>query len=122
MYCRGIRGATTVQANQAEAIISATRELLQAVISANDIRAEDVASVFFTTTPDLNAAFPARAARELGWTDTGLLCSHEMDVPNSLPACIRVLIHWNTDKTQEQIVHVYLNDARQLRPDRETHS
>ena len=89
MYCRGIRGATTVDANQADAILSATRDLIEAIVFANGLRPEDIASVFFTTTPDLDAAFPAQAARELGWRDTALMCSHEMSVPGSLP---RVLI------------------------------
>jgi chorismate mutase len=117
MYCRGVRGATTVGANQPEAIVSATRELLEAIVLANEIQSEDVASVFFTTTPDLNAAFPAKAARDLGWANTALMCAHEMEVPDSLPMCIRVLIHWNSDKRQEEIVHVYLKDAQILRSD-----
>jgi chorismate mutase len=118
MYCRGIRGATTVDANETDAILSATRELLEAIVFANGLRPEDIVSAFFTTTPDLNAAFPAQAARELGWQDTALMCSHEMNVPDALPKCVRVLIHWNTDKRQDEIVHVYLKNAATLRPDR----
>jgi chorismate mutase len=118
MYCRGIRGATTVDTNQADAILSATRDLIEAIVFANDLRPEDIASAFFTTTPDLDAAFPAQAARELGWRDTALMCSHEMSVPGSLSRCIRVLIHWNTAKAQDEIVHVYLKDAETLRSDR----
>ena len=118
MYCRGIRGATMAEANTAQAILDATRELLERIISANGVKAEDVASALFTTTPDLNAAFPAQAARELGWQDVALLCGHEMGVPGALEKCIRVLIHWNTEKAAAEIRHVYLKGARALRPDR----
>ncbi len=117
MLCRGIRGATTVEANSGEAILEATAELLAAMVKANEIEAEDVASAFFTTTPDLNAEFPALAARRLGWDDVPLLCGHEMAVPGSLPMCLRILLHVNTDKTAAQIVHVYLRGASALRPD-----
>jgi chorismate mutase len=117
MLCRGIRGATTVEANSGEAILEATAELLAAMVKANEIEAEDVASAFFTTTPDLNAEFPALAARRLGWDDVPLLCGHEMAVPGSLPMCLRILLHVNTDKTAAQIAHVYLRGARALRPD-----
>ncbi|MFQ6058012.1 MAG: chorismate mutase [Anaerolineae bacterium] len=118
MYCRGVRGATTVEHNTAEEIIAATKELLERIIAANGIEIEDVASVIFTTTPDLNAEFPTLAARALGWRDVALLCSHEMDVPGSLARCIRVLIHWNTEKSAAEIRHVYLKGAQALRPDR----
>ena len=117
MYCRGIRGATTVQSNDSEAIVQATRELLEAIICANDMHEEDIASAIFSTTPDLTAAFPAKAARDMGWGHAALFCCQEIAVPNSLLQCIRVLIHWNTSKTQEEIVHVYLNGAKKLRPD-----
>ncbi len=117
MYCRGIRGATTVDRNDAQAITDATRELLEAIITANGIQPEDVASVTFSTTADLDAAFPAKAARDLGWVDVALFCCQEIHVPDSVPLCIRVLIHWNTTKRQAEIVHVYQGDARQLRPD-----
>ena len=118
MWVRGVRGATTVQENTREAILKATREMLQKLVEANDIRAEDVASAFFSTTRDLNADYPALAARQLGWTDTALMCMHEMDVPHGLPRCVRVMVHWNTDKRTDQIVHVYINGAEALRPDR----
>jgi chorismate mutase len=118
--CRGIRGATTTSDNTREAILEATRELLQRLIEANGIVADDVASAIFTTTPDLNAEFPALAARELGWRDTALLCGHEMQVPGSLPRCIRILIHWNTSRSASEVVHVYLHDAQSLRPDHAT--
>lgn len=117
MYCRGIRGATTVDQNEAETITDATRELLQAIIAANEIEPEEVASVTFSTTADLDAAFPAKAARDLGWVDVALFCCQEIRVPDSVPMCIRVLIHWNTTKSQAEIVHVYQGDAQQLRPD-----
>jgi chorismate mutase len=117
-WCRGIRGATTAAENSREAILEATREMLQQVIAANGIEEDDVASAVFTTTSDLNAEFPAVAARELGWTNTALMCGHEMHVPGSLPACIRVLIHWNTSRRADEIVHVYLRGARSLRPER----
>lgn len=117
MLCRGIRGATTVEANSREAILEATAELLAAMVKANGIKPEDVASAFFTTTPDLSAEFPALAARGLGWNDVPLLCGHEMAVPGSLPMCLRILLHVNTEKRADQIVHVYLRGARALRPD-----
>ncbi|MCI0396729.1 MAG: chorismate mutase [Chloroflexi bacterium] len=120
LMCRGIRGATTVTENTAEAILAATRELLYLMIRANDIDPADVASAIFTTTKDLNATYPALAARELGWYEAALLCGHEMDVPGGLPYCIRVLIHWNTTRRPEEIVHVYLREAKNLRPDRQT--
>ncbi len=116
--CRGIRGATTADANEPAAILAATRELLERIVEANGIRTEDVASAIFSATPDLDAEFPARAAREMGWRDVALLCTHEMRVPESLPRCIRVLLHWNTAHGPETIRHVYLRGARRLRPDR----
>lgn len=118
MQCRGVRGAITVEANTAEDILEATTELLTGLIAANDIAPEQVVSVIFSTTNDLNAAFPARAARELGWHDVALLCTHEMAVPGALPRVIRVLIHLNTERSTRELVHLYLKDAWQLRPDR----
>ncbi len=115
--CRGIRGATTVPENTREAILRETRRLLALMIHLNHIRAEDVASAILTTTPDLNAEFPALAARQLGWWNVPLLCGHEMNVPGQLPRVVRILIHWNTTKRQDEIVHVYLGDAIRLRPD-----
>lgn len=112
---RGVRGATTVEANTSEAILEATRELLTQLMDTNGFQVEDVASAFFTVTPDLNAVFPATAARQLGWEHVALLDSHEMDVPGSLPMCVRVLLHVNTEKRQEEVVHVYLRGAQHLR-------
>jgi chorismate mutase len=117
MACRGVRGATTVENNDREEILAATRQLLALLIRRNQIAAIDIASAIFTTTPDIDAEFPALAARQLGWLDVPLLCSHEMTVPGSLPRCVRVLIHWNTDKRQDEIEHVYVREAIRLRPD-----
>lgn len=114
---RGVRGATTVTADTAEMILDAARELLQAIIESNQIEEEYVASVIFTTTPDLTAAFPARAARELGWQQTALMGGQEMDVPGGLPRCIRVLVHWNTTKALHEVNHIFLREAVALRPD-----
>lgn len=118
VVCRGVRGAITVKENDQEAILAATRELLYLMIRANNIEAEDVASAIFTTTMDLNATYPALAARQLGWYDAALLCGHEMDVPGGIPRCIRILVHWNTSKRIDEIIHVYLREAKSLRPDR----
>ena len=118
IVCRGVRGATTVEANNGSAILEATRDLLERLIAANQIDQEDVASIWFTTTPDLNVEYPAVAARQLGWHDAALMCSHEMAVPHGLPMCIRILIHWNTTRKLSEIQHVYIRGAVNLRPDR----
>src|SRR3970040_2312432 len=115
MWCRGVRGATTADSNTKEDIRAATRELLKEVMKVNGITANDVASAIFTTTPDLNAEFPAVAAREMGWTFVPLLCGHEMGVPGSLPLCLRILLHVNTDKGAHDVTHVYIRGARALR-------
>ena len=115
MRCRGIRGATTAGANTKEHILAAAEELLQKMVSANGVEAEDVACVLFTTTPDLNAEFPAVAARGIGFSQTALLCGHEMNVPGSLPMCLRIMILFNTEKRAEEIIHVYTGDAVGLR-------
>lgn len=115
---RGIRGATTVERNTTEDIIEATKQLLKTIVLENSINQEDIASVLFTVTKDLNAAFPAAATRELpGWTLVPLLCATEIDVPDQLEKCIRVLLHVNTEKSQREIKHVYLKDASKLRSD-----
>jgi chorismate mutase len=118
MMCRGVRGAITVSRDDEDEILAATRELLQAIIRANEMPVDDIASIYFTTTSDLTATYPAYSARQLGWYDAALLCGHEIDVPGGLGRCIRVLIHWNTTRTAKEIVHVYLREARSLRPDR----
>jgi chorismate mutase len=111
--CRGVRGATTVEHNTREELLKATRQLLALMIRQNGIEHEDVASAIF----DLNAEFPALAARQWGWLDVPLLCTHEISVPGSLARCVRILIHWNTSKTLDEIHHVYIRDAARLRPD-----
>jgi chorismate mutase len=121
LVCRGIRGATTCEANTREAILAATTDLLERLIAANSLLPEEIASAIFSTTPDLNAEFPAVAARGLGWVDTALFCTHEMNVPGSLQHCIRVLIHWNTQRLAHEIVHVYIRGARSLRPEHAKH-
>lgn len=118
ILCRGVRGATTVTENDRETILEATRELLVRMVEANGIEPEDVASVIFSTTADLNAEFPAVAARQLGWHDSALFCCHEMAVPGALQKCIRILIHWNTSRSLHEIEHVYIRGAVNLRPDR----
>ena len=117
--CRGVRGAVTVKENTEDAILAATRELLQVIVKRNEMHPDDIASVYFTTTTDLNATYPALAARQIGWNDVALLCGHEMDVPGGLAMCIRVLIHWNTTRSAKEIVHIYLREAQSLRPDRQ---
>ncbi|MEX0710998.1 MAG: chorismate mutase [Pirellulales bacterium] len=117
MRCRGVRGATTVETNSRDEILKATRQLLALMIRQNGIEPGDVASAIFTATPDLNAEFPALAARQLGWLEVPLLCTHEMTIPGSLPRCIRILLHWNTDKPPREIQHVYIREAASLRPD-----
>jgi chorismate mutase len=117
MWLRGVRGATCATSNSKEAIVETTKAMLQAIIEINGMQPDDIASAFFSTTRDLNAEFPAIAARQLGWKDVPLMCMHEMEVPNSLPLCVRVMIHWNTDKRPGEIRHVYINGAERLRPD-----
>jgi chorismate mutase len=117
MMVRGIRGATTVPENTREAILEAAAELLDAIVRANDVDREHVASAFFTTTTDLNAEFPAVAARNAGWTDVPLMCGHEMSVPGGLPRCLRLLLHVNTERALQEVQHVYLRGAVALRPD-----
>ena len=114
--CRGIRGATTADNNDRESIIDATKELLESIVNENDLDVGDIAAAFFTTTKDLTAEYPAVAARRsLGWTDVALSNTHEMEVPNDISRCIRVLILVNTDKKQSEINNIYLKDAINLR-------
>lgn len=117
MFCRGVRGATTADSNTREDLLKATRQLLALMIRQNGIEPADVASAIFTTTPDLDAEFPALAARQLGWLEVALLCTHEISVPGSLPRCVRILLNWNTEKPAHEIVHVYIKGAAALRPD-----
>jgi chorismate mutase len=114
---RGIRGATTVTVDAADAILEATEELVRELVASNGIVPEDVASALFTVTPDLRAEFPAAAARRMGWTMVPLLNFTEIGVPGRLEKCIRVLVHVNTSRSQAEMVHVYLREAVSLRPD-----
>lgn len=118
MPTRGIRGAITVDADQPELILAATRELLEAILVANaGMSPGEIASAFFTVTEDLRSTFPAQAARQMGWSQVPMMCAREIPVPGSLPRVIRVLVHWNTERAQHEIVHVYLREAVKLRPD-----
>lgn len=117
MLCRGVRGAITIDDNTRDAILRGARQLLALMIRQNGIEPEDVASAIFSSTHDLDAEFPALAARQLGWLDVPLLCTNEIAVPDSLQKCVRILINWNTEKSQKEIVHIYVKDAVKLRPD-----
>mgnify|MGYP002640837353 CR=1 FL=1 len=118
MPTRGIRGATTVNADTKNEVLEATIEMLKEIAAANlGFKSEDIASAFFTVTGDINSTFPALAARQMGWNLVPMVCAREIPVPGSLSLCIRVLIHWNTDLTQEKIKHIYLRRAKALRPD-----
>lgn len=116
MYCRGIRGATTAENNDREEILSATTELLQLMIHHNDLHTEDIASAIFSLTEDLDAEFPAVAARMLGWAEVPLMCTREIPVPGSLSKCIRILLHVNTTRSLAEVQHVYIRKAVNLRP------
>ena len=117
MYCRGIRGATTVDYNDREEILEATTELLQLMVHENNVRIEDIASASFTLTEDLDAVFPAMAARQIGWNEVPLICMREIPVPNSLGKCIRVLLLINTTRSASEIQHIYMRKAVSLRPE-----
>ncbi len=118
MAVRGVRGATVSEKDDPENILSATRKLLNTILNENpDMVIEDIASVLFTATDDLNSVYPAKAAREMGWNQVPLISAREIPVPGGLAGCIRVLIHWNTDTPQSEIRHVYLGAAASLRPD-----
>jgi len=114
---RGVRGAVTIAADEPDAIHAATRELLLEIVARNEIAIEDIASVLFTLTPDIRAAFPALAARDMGWTHVPMLNAVEVDVPGAIARCIRVLMHVNTTRGMAEVEHVYLGDAAKLRPD-----
>lgn len=118
MPVQGVRGATVALENQPESILAETRRLLDAILEANpSLKVSDLASLLFTTTADLNATYPAQAARQMGWTNVPMMCMQEIQVPDGLPLCIRVLLHWNTELNQDSIQHVYLGKAASLRPD-----
>ncbi len=123
MTVRGIRGATTIDTDSKENVLSATHELLEAIFLSNpDLKTDAIASAIFTTTEDIVSAFPALAARQIGWDRVPMICTREITVSNSLPRCIRVLIHWNTNQAQDTIQHIYLRGAKKLRPDLNTHN
>ena len=118
MTTRGIRGAITIESDTKDNVFSATKELLDAILHANpDLKLADIASAFFTVTDDIASAHPALGARQMGWDQVPMMCAREIPVAGSLSLCIRVLIHWNTDKPQNKIRHVYLREAVKLRPD-----
>lgn len=117
MQVRGIRGATTISEDQPEEVLQATRELLQQMQKENAFAVEEIASALFTVTADIRSAFPAAAARTIGWDRVPLLCFQEIEVPDSLPLCIRILLHVNSEKSQQEIKHIYLKEARSLRSD-----
>ena len=117
MHLRGIRGATTAEANTEDAILDATQELLREMVSANRVEPDEIAALIFTCSPDLSAVFPAEAARQMRWTAVPLLSATEIAVPGSVARCIRVLLLWNTPGTQSEMVHTYLRGAADLRPD-----
>lgn len=119
MHVRAVRGATTVANNDSCEIIDATKILLNEITEKNSLQQEDIISAIFSVTNDLDAAFPAVAARQLGWSDVALMCTTEINVPGSLKKCIRVMIHINTEKCKSELQHVYLNEAKVLRPDLE---
>lgn len=120
MAVRGIRGATTTPVNTKSDIVAKTKEMLETLVQLNNIHMEDIASAIFSVTDDLDAEFPAVAARQMGWTYTPLFCTMEIPVQGSLKSCIRVLLHVNSERSQEEMKHVYLHDAEKLRPDLNT--
>lgn len=118
MTIRGLRGATTVVADNGQAVLEATEALVRAMAKENEVVPEDIISVLISTTTDVKSAFPAKAVRSIaGWTYVPVMCTHEMDVPGSMPLCIRALMHVNTNLTQKEVRHIYQNDAVKLRPD-----
>ncbi|MEN6351788.1 MAG: chorismate mutase [Syntrophomonas sp.] len=117
MWVRGIRGATTIKQDVPEEVLQATRELLQVMQVENGFSVDEVASALFTVTSDVRSVFPAAAARSMGWGRVPLMCFQEIEVPGSLTHCIRVLLHVNTNKSQEEIKHIYLKEAQSLRQD-----
>ena len=118
MTTRGVRGATTIESDTKDVVLVATKEMLETILRSNSgLKRADIASAYFTVTDDIVSAYPALAARQMGWDEVPMMCACEIPVEGSLPLCIRVLIHWNTDKPQSEIKHVYLRDAVKLRPD-----
>lgn len=118
MMVRGVRGAISVTQDETEDVLAATRRLLLTIVEQNRIKPEDLASVWLTTTPDITCCFPAIAARQIGWVDVPLICGHEMSVRGAMPLVVRVMMHWNTTKSQKEINHIYLGETVKLRPDK----
>lgn len=117
MKCRGVRGAITIEHNDREEILEATKELLKKIVKDNEVDIEDIASIYFSVTDDLDQEFPALAARQMGWNHVAMICSNELTTPNCLKKCLRILMHINTEKSQAEIHHIYLRGAKKLRPD-----
>lgn len=118
MTVRGLRGATTVERDEAESVLEATENLVKEVAQANQVQPEDIISVLVSTTPDVRSTFPAKAVRSIeGWKYVPVMCTHEMDVPGGMPLCIRILMHANSEVPQKEVVHIYQNEAIKLRPD-----
>ena len=118
MMVRGVRGAISVTQDEVDEVLAATRRLLLTIVEQNGINSEDLASVWLTTTPDITSCFPAIAARQIGWVDVPLICAHEMSVKGGMPLVVRVMMHWNTTKSQKEINHIYLGETVKLRPDK----
>lgn len=119
-WVRAVRGAISVEENSEESILEATRVLLEMLLKENDIAVDDLISAIFSVTRDLNAAFPAAAAREMGWQQVPMLCCNEVEVPGALPRCIRVLLHFYSTKKNQELKPIYLKEAARLREDIET--
>jgi chorismate mutase len=118
MMVRGVRGAISISQDEVEEVLASTRRLLLTIVEQNEINSEDLASVWLTTTPDIVSCFPAIAARQIGWVDVPLICAHEMNVQEAMPLVVRVMMHWNTTKSQKEIKHIYLGETVKLRPDK----
>ncbi len=118
MTVRGLRGATTIEHDEAEKVLEATGNLVKEIAEKNQVSPEDIISVLVSTTADIQSTFPAKAVRSIeGWKYVPVMCTHEMDVPGGMPRCIRILMHANCEIPQKEIIHIYQNDAVQLRPD-----
>ena len=117
MFLRAVRGAITVENNDADEILQASQELLIEMVDRNAINIDDITSIFFSMTTDLNAVYPAASARNLGWTSVPLMCTNEINVPGSLKKCVRIMLYFNTEKKNTELMHIYLRKARVLRPD-----
>lgn len=118
MTIRGLRGATTIERDDEQNVLSATEALVREMAQANNVLPEDIISVLISTTSDIQSTFPAKAVRTIeGWKYVPVMCTHEMNVPGAMPLCIRILLHANCTIPQKNIIHIYQNDAVKLRPD-----